>query len=56
MQLVEKLKNDNSIRVAIVDPTHNALICYKDGRVSIKINTENRERKIGVIQDEMLFD
>jgi hypothetical protein len=31
------------------------LICYKDGRVSIKINTENRERKIGVIQDEMLF-
>lgn len=55
MQLVEKLKNDNSIRVAIVDSTHNALICYKDGRVSIKLNTEKRERKIGVIHDEMLF-
>jgi len=55
MQLVEKLKSDKTIRVAIVDPTHNALICYKDGRVSIKINTENRERKIGVIHGEMLF-
>lgn len=55
MQLVEKLNNDNTIRVAIVDTTHNALICYKDGRVSIKLNSENRERKIGVIHDEMLF-
>ena len=55
MEIVEKLKKDINIKVAIVDPTHNALICYKDGRVAIKLQTEKRERKVGLIKDEVLF-
>lgn len=55
MELVEKLKRDSTIRVAIVDPTYNALIFYKDGRVTIKLQTEKRERKVGLIKDETLF-
>lgn len=55
MELVKKLKADSNVKMAIIDPSANALICYKDGRISIKLNKEKYERKVGVIKNEMLF-
>lgn len=55
MNIAKRIETDPNVRVAIIDPIGNALICYKDGKVTIRVATEGRDRRIGVIKDKMLF-
>ena len=55
MNLAQRIETNPNVRVAVIDPIGNALICYKDGKVMLTISTESRDRKIGFIKDKMLF-
>lgn len=55
MNLAKRIESDPNVRVAIMDKIGNALVCYKDGKVKISINSENRDRNVGMIKDKMLF-
>jgi hypothetical protein len=53
MNLAQRIETNPNVRVAVIDPIGNALICYKDGKVMLTISTESRDRKIGFIKDKM---
>ena len=55
MNLAQRIETNPNVRVAVIDPIGNALVCYKDGKVMLTISTESRDRKIGFIKDKMLF-
>lgn len=55
MNLAKRIESNPNVRVAVIDPIGNALVCYKDGKVMLTISTESRDRKIGFIKDKMLF-
>jgi hypothetical protein len=55
MTTAQRIESDLNVRVAIMDKTGNALICYKDGKVTLSLLTEKRDRNIGFIKDKMLF-
>ena len=55
MNIERMIESNPDVSVAIVDTSGNALIKYKNGLVELKLMTEAKSRKVGIIKDGILF-
>lgn len=55
MNLPSRVKNDPTIQIAVMDNNSNCLLYFQDGKVGLWLETEQRDRNLGVIKEKTLF-
>lgn len=55
MNLPIRVKNDPTIQVAVMDNNGNCLLYFLGGKVCLWLATEERDRRLGIIKDKILY-
>jgi len=55
MNLPSRVKNDPTIHIAVMDNNSNCLLYFQDGKVGLWLETERRDRNLGIIKEKTLF-
>jgi len=55
MNLPSRVKHDPTIHIAVMDNNSNCLLYFQDGKVGLWLETEQRDRHLGIIKEKTLF-
>lgn len=55
MNLPSRVKHDPTIHIAVMDNNSNCLLYFQDGKVGLWLETEQRDRNLGIIKEKTLF-